>query len=51
MSAPTPGGGQFDPETLVSEVDALLASDAAGQEEAVLLEQAHRAIADALEGR
>ena len=49
--SPTPGTGVFDADTLVTEVDALLASDAEGTEEAGLLEQAHRLINDALEGR
>lgn len=51
MSGPTPGGGTVDAAPLVAEVDALLASDAVGAEEAELLENAHRIIADALEGR
>jgi hypothetical protein len=38
-------------DALVSEVDRLLASDADGNDEAALLEQAHRMINNALEGR
>lgn len=45
------GTASFDPEELASGVDELLASDAEGTEEAALLEQAHRLINDALEGR
>lgn len=53
-SGPTPGsvaGPAFDADALVSGVDALLSSDAEGAEEAALLEQAHRLINDAMEGR
>lgn len=51
MTAPRPGDGvPSDPDGLVAQVDALLATDAGGAEEAALLEQAHRLIADALEG-
>ncbi|WP_297007888.1 hypothetical protein [uncultured Corynebacterium sp.] len=50
MSAPVPGPDRFDPDALVREVDALLASDAEGAEEAEVLERAHRVIADALDG-
>lgn len=45
-----PGPDRFDADALVSEVDALLSSDAEGAEEAELLERAHRVIADALDG-
>lgn len=57
MNAPTPGDGPSgtfgtaDAESLVAAVDALLSSDAVGTAEAELLENAHRVIADALEGR
>ncbi|MGO1950346.1 MAG: hypothetical protein ACTH1D_11980 [Mycobacteriaceae bacterium] len=52
-NAPKPGdtSAVFDPDALVSEIDRLLASDAGGNEEAALLEQAHQMINDALEGR
>ncbi|MGV0869621.1 hypothetical protein [Corynebacterium kalidii] len=49
--AATPGDGAFDADALVARVDALLASDATGPEEAELLEQAHHLINDAMEGR
>jgi hypothetical protein len=49
--AATPGEGTFDADALVARVDALLASDAEGAEEAELLEQAHHLINDAMEGR
>ncbi len=49
--AAAPGEGTFDADTLVARVDELLASDAEGSEEADLLEQAHRLINDAMEGR
>ncbi|WP_169456801.1 hypothetical protein [Corynebacterium terpenotabidum] len=52
MTAPTPRDGHtVDPDTLVSRVDELLAIDATDAEEADLLEQAQRVIAEALEGR
>ncbi|AWT26302.1 MULTISPECIES: hypothetical protein [Corynebacterium] len=51
VTGPLPGEGQFDAEALTAEVDALLASDATGAQEAELLEKAHRIIADALEGQ
>ncbi|HIW90272.1 MAG TPA: hypothetical protein H9870_01180 [Candidatus Corynebacterium avicola] len=44
-------GNGTNVEDLVAEVDRLLASDAEGNDEAALLEQAHRLINDALEGR
>ncbi|MDN5683089.1 hypothetical protein [Corynebacterium glyciniphilum] len=45
------GHAAFDPEALVTRVDALLSSDAEGNDEAELLEKAHRLINDAMEGR
>lgn len=49
-STPVPGA-PTNVDELVAEVDRLLSSDAEGNDEAVLLEQAHRLINDALEGR
>ncbi|MEJ6548564.1 hypothetical protein PQI66_03280 [Corynebacterium sp. USCH3] len=45
------GAGAFDAESLVAQVDALLASDADGVDEAALLEDAHHLINTAMEGR
>ncbi len=45
------GHAAFDPEALVARVDALLSSDVEGNDEAELLEKAHRLINDAMEGR
>jgi hypothetical protein len=53
VPGPRPGtpGGSFDAAAFTARIDALLASDATGDEEARLLEDAHRIINDALEGR
>lgn len=54
MSAPRPGGqgdGVRDVQDLESAVDEFLAVDIDGAEEAELLENVHRLIADALEGK
>lgn len=45
------GHSAFDPDALVARVDALLSSDVEGNDEAELLEKAHRLINDAMEGR
>lgn len=46
-----PGAPAFDAGVLVAGVDELLAADAEGVEEAAMLEEAHRLITDAMEGR
>lgn len=51
VEPPVPGPDTFDAESLTADLDSLLATVADGQEEAELLEQAHRLITDALEGR
>ncbi|WP_221622766.1 hypothetical protein, partial [Corynebacterium bovis] len=48
---PGPTTGPVDTGALRERIDALLASDCTGQEEAELLEEAHRLVNDALEGR
>lgn len=51
MSTPVPGEGTFDTDRLVAAVDDLLSTDAEGTDEAELLENAHRMVADALDGK
>lgn len=53
VPGPRPGdaGASFDVSEFTARIDALLASDVEGEEEARLLEDAHRIINDALEGR
>ncbi|AHW64287.1 hypothetical protein [Corynebacterium glyciniphilum] len=45
------GEAVFDADSLIAQVDALLSSDTEGNDEAELLERAHRLINDAMEGR
>ena len=51
VPGPGPSGREFDAAALTEQIDGLLSSDATGEDEARLLEEAHRIINDALEGR